>query len=223
MNLREYADREMLAMDVANMLAGELKQTLRTNDTASIAVPGGTTPAPVFDMLSATALEWDRVTILPGDERWVPEDDTQSNARLIRQHLLTGQSAKAQFMSLYMPGTDVIQGAALAAQRIAPVLPLSIVLLGMGADMHTASIFPDAAGLQAALAPDAPAAVAITPPGQQMARVTLTASVLKDATSKHIVIFGDDKRQALERARHLPPEKAPVAAILHDSIIHWAA
>ncbi len=56
MNITEYADREMLAMNVANKLAGKLKSALSGNDRATFAVPGGTTPGPIFEMLSGTLI-----------------------------------------------------------------------------------------------------------------------------------------------------------------------
>ena len=80
MNVIEYADQEMLSMNVANVLAGALKKCLLVHDTASLAVPGGSTPGPIFDMLSGIALDWSRVHVLLTDERWVPEDDERSSA-----------------------------------------------------------------------------------------------------------------------------------------------
>ena len=84
--------------------------------------------------------------------------------------------------------------------RVAAALPIDVLVLGMGADMHTASLFPGAPELPAALAADAPALVAIHPPGQPEARLTLTAPVLRGASVIHILITGPDKLAALETA-----------------------
>ena len=70
---KTYPDREMLAMDLANQIAGELRAALSHQDRAALAVPGGTSPGPVFDVLCAADLDWDRVDVLLTDERWVPE------------------------------------------------------------------------------------------------------------------------------------------------------
>ena len=88
MKLIEYADREVLAMDLANLIAGELKNALLSHDTVSFAVPGGTTPGPIFDSLSAANLEWARVQVMLGDQRWVAPDHEMSNARLLRSDYL---------------------------------------------------------------------------------------------------------------------------------------
>ncbi|MGB0440236.1 MAG: 6-phosphogluconolactonase, partial [Paracoccaceae bacterium] len=73
-----------------------------------------------------------------------------------------------------------------------------------------------------ALAPDAPILLPMRAPGAPEPRITLTAPVLNGAMNKHVVIFGQDKRVALETARHLPPHRAPIAAVLSGATIHWA-
>lgn len=221
-NIIEYADREMLAMNVADKLASELKACLLVHETASFAVPGGTTPGPIFDLLNGTDIEWDRVHVMLTDERWVPQDHAQSNAGLIRERLLVNDAAAATFVPFYQPGLDPSEGSAQVAKGLKDELPISVLMLGMGADMHTASLFPGAEGLDAALAGNAPLLCPIQPKGHDIARVTLPGHVLQGAMAKHLVIFGTDKRDALERARSLPPEQAPIATVLHDTEIHWA-
>lgn len=223
MNLVEYPDAELMMFTLADKLASELAAQLRTNDGASLCVPGGTTPGPVFDVLSGVGLDWDRVTIFLNDERWVPETSLRSNGRLLRQRLLTGKAAAATFLPLYAdtPEPEASVGALEAA--IAPHLPISVLLLGMGADMHTASLFPGADRLAEALAPDAPVLMPMRAEGAGEPRITLTARVLADAMSIHLLITGKEKRAALERAMGLSPEEAPVRAVLDNATVHWAA
>lgn len=223
MNFVEYADREMLAMSVANVLASELRKCLLVHDFASFAVPGGTTPGPIFDLMSAAELDWSNVHVMLTDERWVDEDNSHSNARLIRKQLLTDFAAKAQFIPYYRAGKTASEGAAEVAETLKGELPISLLLLGMGADMHTASLFPNSEGLAAAMASDAPLLCPIQPSGQDMERVTLPAHVLKGAMSTHLVIFGEEKRAAVEKAQRLPPEEAPISVVLREATVHWAA
>ena len=223
MRLKEYADSEMMMMSLASTLSGELMNILLTQDRASLAVPGGTTPGPIFDSLSASRLDWSRVDILPTDERWVPETDERSNARLIRQRLLTDKAASANFISLYNGDEDPARGAAAVVERVEMLHPISVILLGMGEDMHTASLFPGATNLASALDEDAPAVIAMRGGDTPEARVTLSAGTINSAMSKHLVIVGDAKRAALERAQKLDdPLQAPVVAILQDLNVHWA-
>ncbi len=223
MNIVEYADRDLLAMDLANLVAGELKSTLLTHESASFAVPGGTTPRGVFDALCAADLDWSRVHVFPTDERWVPEDHERSNARMIREHLLVHRAASARFLSFYRQAERPEEVLPELEAMLAPQMPISVLLAGMGADMHVASLFAGAEGMEVAMAPDAPALAVTRPESEPEARVTLTASALNGALSKHLVIFGEEKRAALDRAMFLEADEAPVMAILDGTTVHWAA
>ncbi len=223
MEFVEYPDRELMMMNLADKLSGELKSCLMTHERATFCVPGGTTPGPIFDILSGLDLDWPRIAVLLNDERWVPEDSSRSNTRLLRERLLVDKAAGAPLVPLYAPGVECPEDALDAlAEGLAPHLPISVLLLGMGADMHTASLFPGADRLADALDPDAPLLMAMRAAGADEPRVTLTAQVLQGAMSTHILITGAEKRAALERARQLPPEEAPVRAVLANAIVHWA-
>lgn len=218
----EYPDREMLSLSLADKIAGQLAQHLRSNDQASLCVPGGTTPGPVFDTLSGTEqLDWSRVTVFLNDERWVDGEHTRSNSRLLRRHLLTDKAAAAQYIDLYTGDAAPQDAVGQLADAIAPHLPITVLLLGMGTDMHTASLFPGAPETELALAPDAPLVIAV-PSLQDDPRITLTAPALQKAIHTHLMITGADKRQALERAQTLDPRQAPIRAFLGDITVHWA-
>jgi len=221
MEFVEYADSEMMMIDLADRLASELRAAIAADGRASLAVPGGTTPGPVFDTLSAIGLDWDKVHVMLTDERWVPEDSERSNTGLLKRRLFTGAAAAAHYLPLYAPAERPEEKLDALQEALAPHLPLSVVLLGMGADMHTASIFPGADQLDAALNGDA-TLVAMRAPGAPEPRITLSAKVLNDAMRRHIVIIGAEKRAALEKAQGLSPEEAPVAAVLKGATVHWA-
>lgn len=222
MNLVEYADSEMMMINLANQIAGEIGTCLRQHDRASLAVPGGTTPGPIFDALCDADLDWPRVHVLLTDERWVPEDHARSNTRLIRQRLLVERAAEAVYVPLYRDTPLPEDALDELTEAILPELPISVLLLGMGADMHTASLFPGADRLDEALRKDAPPVMPMRAPGAPEARITLTAPVLTGAMSIHVLITGADKRAAIETARKLTPEEAPIALVLRDATVHWA-
>ncbi|WP_102107803.1 6-phosphogluconolactonase [Oceaniglobus roseus] len=223
MKLIEYADSEMMMMQLADTIASELSNCLVAHPWASLAVPGGTTPGPVFDTLAGANLQWDRVHVMLTDERWVPETSERSNTRLLRQRLLTDRAAAATYVPLYAEAETPEEKIGELGEGIAAELPISILLLGMGADMHTASLFPGADRLEEALASDAPPLMAMRGGGAPEPRITLTAPVLRGAMSTHIVITGAAKREALERARSLPVAEAPVNVVLGEATVHWAA
>ena len=222
MKFTEYADREMMMIDVANKLAGELNNCLMNHEHASFAVPGGNTPRPMFESLCAADLDWTRVHVMLTDERWVPETDPRSNTRLLKETLFIERAADAVFVPFFLPGETPESAAPKLSEAMQSELPLSVLVLGMGDDMHTASLFPGAEGLQTAMASDAPAVLPIVQPQTGEARVTLTGQVLASAMATHVLITGAEKREALERARQLDPMEAPIRQVLANATVHWA-
>lgn len=222
MQLIEYPDRDLLMLGLADRLTGDLAEALRHHERVSFTVPGGTTPGPVFDVLSEQALDWDRVSVVLNDERWVAEGSPRSNTALLRNRLLVSKASAATLIPLYAPADRPEDRIAELTEGLVPHLPLSVALLGMGADMHTASLFPGADNLAAALVADAPPLMAMRAESAGEPRVTLTAPVLRGAMSLHILITGAEKRAALERAAHLPEIEAPVRSVLGQAKVHWA-
>ncbi len=209
MNLIRHSSREAAARAVAARLAAALAARLAQAPAATLALPGGTSPAPVMAALSALPLDWARVTVLPGDERLVAADHPRSNYGLIRRHLLHGPAAAARLLPLT------------AAADLAALLPLAANLMGMGEDGHVASLFPAAPGLAAALAPEAPPVVAMQAPDGE-ARLSLSAPVLRGADLVTIFILGAGKRAVIEAAAGADPQRLPVAAFLDRAEVHWA-
>lgn len=222
MQLETYPDRELLMLGLANKIAGQLADFLRRDGKATLSVPGGTTPGPIFDTLSGVDLDWANVAVVLNDERWVPETSDRSNTRLLRERLIRGRAAQARLIPLYTPAETPEEMLPALEDGLRPHLPISVLLLGMGADMHTASLFPGADRLAEALASNAPLLLPMRAEAAGEPRVTLTAPVLRGAFNTHILITGTEKRAALERAMTLTPEEAPVRVVLDTATVHWA-
>lgn len=223
MNFLEYPDRELLMLSLADRMAGELADFLRRDGRASFCVPGGTTPGPIFDTLSGVDLDWQNVSVFLNDERWVSEDSPRSNTRLLRERLLRGKALNANLVPLYHPAEQPETEMERLSEGLRPHLPISVLLLGMGADMHTASLFPGADRLAEGLASDAPILLPMRAEAAGEPRITLTAPHLAGAMNIHVLITGAEKRAALETALSLTPEQAPIAAVLKNATVHWAA
>ena len=223
MQLETYPDRDFLCLKLADLIASQLAETLRLEGRATLSVPGGSTPGPVFDTLSGVDIDWANVSVVLNDERWVPEASPRSNTRLLRERLLRGRAAAARLIPLYAPGFEAPEDAVPALEdALRPHLPISVLLLGMGADMHTASLFPGADRLAEALGPTPRLILPMRAAAAGEPRVTLTAPVLRAALRVHVMITGADKRAAVERAAGLPAEQAPIRAVLDQAIVHWA-
>ena len=218
----EYNNREDLVSKVAQILASDLSASIQERKNIIFSVPGGSTPGPIFDKLCKFDLDWKRVSIILNDERWVPESSERSNTKLLRERLLIKKAALATYISMYSGALTPEQGIPQLQERIERSLPISVLLFGMGADMHTASLFPGGDNLGEALSDNAPTLIAMRAAGALEARITLTAQVLNSAKIKHLVIFGDEKRAAFEKAIDLPKNLAPISAVLPGASIHWA-
>jgi len=185
--------------DVAAAAAADIAEALH-QDSRSLVLAGGTTPQRCYELLAGIEVEWARVSILFGDERCVPPDHPDSNYRMAREALLDRVAPGTVYRMPAELGPD--EGAALYAHVVAAVAPLDLVVLGVGEDGHTASLFPGhpalkATGLTAGIH-DSP-----KPPPQ---RVTLTLRALQDARRVLILATGAGKAEAVARAkRHEVP------------------
>ncbi len=220
---RHYDSRASLAVAVAEHLSERLQARIASTGRVTMAVSGGTTPGPMLRRLGQRRLDWSKVVVTLTDERQVPLSSPRSNARLVSETLLQGAARSAVFIPLH--GNDADPGVRLVSvcERLSRVaLPLDIAVLGMGTDMHTASLFPGSHSLADALAPEAPPAIAIAAPGANEHRVTLSAPVLARA-ERHILIHGACKHDALRRAIEIAdPHEAPVCTVLSGATVHYA-
>ncbi len=224
-DLLQYPDRGVLATDLAQMVADQLQDAIDARGQATLAVPGGTTPAAFLRALSSADIDWKKISVMLTDERFVPESSERSNTRLLRETLLQGNAAAAVLIPFYKAGDTPEDVLDLISNGVALALPLDVCVLGMGADMHTASIFPGADLLEAALSDDAPVLLPMRAPTAPEPRLTLTAPVLRAAKHMHLLIAGGDKLTALQTALIEGPEsEAPVRVILarSDTEIHYA-
>ena len=219
----EYNDREELVSSVSKILASDLIASIKDRGNIMFSVPGGSTPGPIFDKLCEFDLDWQRVSIILNDERWVPESNERSNTKLLRERLLIKKATLATYISMYSDTITPELGIPTLKKRIEPNLPISVLLFGMGTDMHTASLFPGGDKLEEALSNNAPTLLPMRAAGATEARMTLTAQVLNSSRFKHLVIFGEEKRTAFEKAIDLPNSIAPISAILPGASVHWAA
>lgn len=219
-SLRECADGDALAADLAGYIAQRLQAATAARGSALLAVSGGRTPVRLFEALSHGPVDWARVVVMLVDERWVGEDSERSNARLVRRHLLQGPAAAARFVGLHGTAPDVDAGRDAVEATLATLpWPLTVAVLGMGDDGHTASFFPGGDRLAACLDPATPRRVeTLRAAGAGEPRLTLTLPVLLAAETLVLHIEGAGKRTVLERALGPGPVEAlPVRAVLRGT------
>lgn len=232
----EAADKNLLADALADSIIQRLDSSIRQHGGASLVVSGGSTPAPVFSALSSADIDWSAVSVTLADERWVPPGHVDSNESLVRDTLLVDKATAAQFVPLYRPeikSSDAVAQITADLQRM--VWPLTVVILGMGNDGHTASLFPDAPvdELTFAMSLECKELVAILhPPSVSQTRISLTRSALLHSCHRFLHITGEQKRDVLNSAlagETLPEYShgmAPVVGLLTESpaktSIYWS-
>jgi 6-phosphogluconolactonase len=211
-----------LAQDVAE----RLRQAIAQRGQAHLCVSGGRSPAALMTALSRQTLDWSRVQISLADERCVPADHPDSNAALVRQHLLQGVAAMARFVPMVTQAADPLPSVQELAEQADQVLrsigPADVLILGMGTDGHTASIFPGMAQRAQALDPTGsraclPVQAECVPTALPYARITQTLAQLLKA--RHIVlpISGADKIDVLRRACATAELIYPISHVLHQT------
>ena len=224
MNFLSYKSVKDLMRTLVKDVKLDLEQAIKHKNTATFVVPGGTTPGPLFDLLSTTDIEWNKVTVFSTDERWVETDSPRSNFGLIKRRLLKGPASNANLLALFQKNKNSIDGAHSLSKSVSKHLPIDVLILGMGTDMHTASLFPNAEELIFAQSINAPAVVPIIPTNRSLEpRVTLSAKSLETAFKTHVLVIGDDKKVAIKKAVTLEPSSAPISQFLNNAFVHWCS
>lgn len=227
-HLNTFSNRQELDVAFAAQLVEQLKHAISTRGQASIAFSGGSTPKGLFAALSTSELDWSKVTITLVDDRWVDVNHENSNDKLLRENLLQNNAKYAKFFSLKQ--TDVLSKEYLhnLSHSASAFMPLDIIILGMGEDGHTASIFPCSEQLKFALdLNEKPSLIKTVPTTASYERVTFNFSALIEATHIYLHCVGESKMDVLNKAiANKDSEVMPISAFLnHPSQtceIFWA-
>lgn len=200
--LHSFPDPAALAESLGATVANDLRTALTMRGRASLALSGGNTPKRFLQALSLQALPWRDVVVTLVDERWVPDSNERSNARLLRENLLRGLAAETRFLSLYRDTPEPEQALAGIERDLATLpSPFDAVVLGMGNDGHTASFFPGGDCLADALDPATTATVLpMRAPDAVEPRITLTLPPILAARHLYLHIEGAEKQRVLEDA-----------------------
>lgn len=223
-----YASPQELLQELGVHITDTLAEGIRRNGKASLAVSGGSTPVPLFQELSAIDIAWKAVTVCLVDERWVPPDSNDSNEKLARTYLLQNHAAKASFIGMKNQATTAVAGCKQCQEELDTISrPFDLLILGLGSDGHTASLFPGAPELPTATdMHSGKICTAVTPQTAPHERMTLTLPAILNSRRLILHITGKKKKEVLEKAlREGPEEKLPIRYILNQDItpldIYW--
>lgn len=220
-----FASRDAASLAAADRIVELLEARLDRENDASLVVSGGTTPGKCFQQLSQVEIDWHRVRVVLSDERWVPNDHKDSNERLVRETLIKDAAKGASVLSVYQADLSVDERCD-AIQKEMPPSGFACSMVGMGADGHFASLFPDADSLEAGLNEDnqrfyMPVRTSASP----HPRVSMTLASILKSDEILLLFFGDEKHAVFEEAMAgnaaypitalLAQKKVPVA-------LYWA-
>ncbi|MGQ3889478.1 6-phosphogluconolactonase [Legionella sp. CNM-1927-20] len=219
MHLQQFNDSASLNSYFCNKLKSILTEAIAIRGHAYLVVSGGKTPQSLFNLLSEADLAWDKVTILLADERWLPVSSNDSNEGMLKRHLLINKAAKAKYISLLPKSNELEKNIEEITARLDCLPQFDAVILGMGEDGHTASLFPCSKEIQAGLTTDT-SVIVVKPTTAPYTRISLTKNRLLNSRFIFLLLVGGNKLAVLKEAASGQDTLAmPVRAFLHNPAI----
>lgn len=235
--LRYFKDADSFNDAAAREIASLIVEAVEARGRATLALAGGNTPKPVYERLAALpGLPWEQVDVFMGDERMVPPDSGDSNLLMAQKHLLGAlEEGRPRVHPIETVGMSTAEAAAAYNGELSSILDgdksaegpgrLDLVLLGMGGDGHTASLFPHAAARRenaarvAAVSADE-MSEGMTP---RVDRVTLTPRALNESRCALFMLTGDSKLQLFEAMESGDSDAAalPAAQVRPQDCLIW--
>jgi 6-phosphogluconolactonase len=227
LTFKAFDNQVLLNQEFCEQICSLLSEGIATRGNASLMVSGGRTPIPLFTLLSEQSIDWSKVTISLIDDRWVDIESDASNEKLVKSHLLQNKAAQATFVSLVKGASDIEQDVAtLELQRDDIPQPFDVVVLGMGEDGHTASLFPCCEQIKDGLDLNNPQSyIATIPTTAPHKRISLTLAALLKSRKLFLHLTGEAKKSVYNEAlAKTDPFEMPIRAVLQNTDVDvlWA-
>lgn len=218
--IKYYDNNSILIEELAQRIIASLEAGIKNRGSASLVVSGGSTPKTLFALLSKQDIDWGKVSITLADERCVPQEDEASNARLIRENLLQNNARNANFITLFENHQSANEAALSASNKLADIKTYDAMILGMGQDGHTASLFPEATNLAEALAENANNCMAIEPLTNPITRITQTKQKILKSKFIAFHLVGKDKNDILNLVlKDEDKTEFPSSHFIHQTLV----
>lgn len=218
---RIFLDKEKLEQELAEQIVSTLELDLKKHGAAKLLLSGGSTPVKLYALLSQFDINWAQVTIGLVDERFVSPNDSHSNERMIKKTLLQGKASKAKFVGLVYDTDNLAKNLEIALAHNKPFLEgISCVLLGMGSDGHTASLFPnDEASLHSLVEEKNAQPILVTnAPSAPQVRISFTKQQLLQTSRLFLYFNGEEKMKVFSKAKmDNNPDSTPISSFIHQN------
>ncbi len=226
---RTKYNRELVDSELKEAIINALKDEIQAFGSASLLVSGGSTPKRLFELISYEPIEWNKVTVSLVDERFLPNGHADQNGELLKEFLLKNQASRANYIPLVFDPSDIENNLKMAISAFENIRrPFTVVVLGMGIDGHTASLFPDSPMLDTAMNKGSSEVLLnITTPSSPYSRITFTRKVLLDAKNLFLHYYGNEKKKILDSVLDsINQDKFPISGFVNQKEnplnIYWA-
>lgn len=217
MQLYSFSDATLLNSDLAEQITSILREAIALRGHAYLVVSGGKTPVALFKLLAQSDLPWEKVIITLADERCVAVNNGDSNERLVKDFLLQHYAKNATFISLYGQHAELSEQLSVIESQIDSLPTFDVVLLGMGEDGHTASLFPCSEELKDGLDDEAKSLLLVHPKTAPHARISLSKRRLLNSRIIFLHLVGQKKQSVFSQAMaHRDPCVMPISAFLNN-------
>ncbi len=222
-----FSAKELLDDALSAHIADLLRSAIEGKNSATLILSGGNTPKGMLNKLSQINLPWEKVTVLLADERWVGADHERSNEKMLKQCFLKNDAMKAALISLHISNVEVKEVPPLLEEKLRLLeRPADVLVLGMGEDGHTASLFPCTENIEQLLTDQEQLkTVLVKPQTAPDTRISLSFPVLKNAENIFVHFTGDLKKEIFQKigAGLL---QAPIGRLLSETDaetrLYWA-
>jgi len=218
MKITQFENAQAIAQFLTADISQKLAEAIVENGQASLVVSGGRSPIVLFNALSYADLDWAKVTISLVDDRWVNSTHESSNELLVKTHLLINKASEATFIGLVGQQESAFAGVDDAVAKIAPMTQIDIMILGMGEDGHTASIFPCCEQVNDAMSTDNHnRLIATAPTTAPFERISFTLNEILAAKHVYLPLSGEGKVNVFNTAKQLTDyTKMPISAVINQ-------
>lgn len=223
----KYINADNLNTSFANKILAKLRRGIEQNGMATLAVSGGSTPKPLFALLANKSFDWSNVVVTLVDERWVDAQHADSNEKLVKENLLVEKAAAANFVSLTADYSSPYEAEDEISQRIDEVAgEFDVLILGMGEDGHTASLFPCSEQIDAGLNLERElSAIGTQPTTAPHLRMSMSLAKIIKAKNIYLHLVGDKKLAVLQDAlANYDAKQKPIKAVCEEANVSlmWA-
>ena len=217
-NEHQFLEQDELIDSLSLKIIDNLEKAILEKGKASLLVSGGSTPKPLFEKLSTFDIAWEKVKIALCDERWIDKSNKDSNENFVRNSLLTNFASKAEFISMYQENVDIEDAQNICSDIYRKELfPFDVLILGMGNDGHTASLFPNNIKLKEALETFDRLCICMKPSDAPYERMSLTRAAILSADNIYLHFEGEEKQRIYKKVLEgVNSYEMPISSILNQ-------